>query len=345
MKRKSFYITCSIAISILLLSTITGWIKKPIDPADIKKSAAKSILLLQESTYTFTNNAFGNCASCHHNALTSVVAELAVKKGIAVVDSFTTKRVHSIVKTLAEQCNPNLINQLIPANFFPSYFLFGLNAENYKPDFNTDMTVDYLITQAKPDGSFLTDAGRPPLGSGEAHLAALAVHAIQLYAAPSKRKKVEEIVERTRNWFQKLNTDNLQELSFQLLGMHWCNSDKNVKLDIAKKLKAMQNADGGWSQLQGTGSDAYATGEALYALFESGSIRAKDAIYQQGLSYLLKTQDKAGAWIVATRAYAVQPFISSQFPPYDENQFISATASNWATIALLNALPDNKKLV
>jgi len=122
--------------------------------------------------------------------------------------------------------------------------------------------------------------------------------------------------------------------------LHWCGSDKNIKSKIASKLKAMQNADGGWSQLSTMKSDAYATGQVLYALYESEMIKPNDKIYQDGLAYLLKTQDNSGAWIVATRAYPIQPFISSQFPPYDENQFISATASNWATLALLNALPD-----
>jgi hypothetical protein len=68
--------------------------------------------------------------------------------------------------------------------------------------------------------------------------------------------------------------------------------------------------------------------------------KTDDAVYQKGLNYLLKTQDASGAWIVATRSFPIQPMIDSEFPPYDYNQFISATASNWATIALLNALPD-----
>ena len=72
-------------------------------------------------------------------------------------------------------------------------------------------------------------------------------------------------------------------------------------------------------------------------------INAKDAAYQKGLNYLLKTQDESGAWIVATRSYPIQPFFNSDFPPYDENQFISAAGTNWAVIALMNALPDKIK--
>jgi len=97
---------------------------------------------------------------------------------------------------------------------------------------------------------------------------------------------------------------------------------------------------GGWSQLPTLPSDAYATGQALYALYESGSVKPDDDVYQRAVRYLLKTQDDEGAWVVITRSCPIQPFFSSGFPPYYENQFISAAASSWAVIALLNALPD-----
>jgi hypothetical protein len=104
----------------------------------------------------------------------------------------------------------------------------------------------------------------------------------------------------------------------------------------------MQRPDGGWSQLSTMSSDAYATGEALYALFESGTLKPGDEASQKGLAWLLKTQDHTGAWIVQTRTYPIQPFFTTDFPPYDENQFISAAATSWATLALLDALPDRR---
>ena len=41
-----------------------------------------------------------------------------------------------------------------------------------------------------------------------------------------------------------------------------------------RALIAEQRSDGGWSQLPTMTSDAYATGQALYALAESGALRA-----------------------------------------------------------------------
>ena len=217
-----------------------------------------------------------------------------------------------------------------------------MDAEKYPANMYTDVSVDFMMAQAKLDGSFLAESGRAPLETGDIHLTAMAIRSIQLYASAAKKQHVNELVANTRKWLENTHTDQQQELAFQLLGLYWCGSNSNYKTKVAKKLRSMQNEDGGWSQLPTLKSDAYATGQTLYALYESGMEKPEDATYQKGLNYLLKTQDEEGAWFVATRSFPIQPFVNSDFPPYDDNQFISATATNWAVMALLNALPDKK---
>jgi hypothetical protein len=331
-----------IMISVFFGSLLTGWINKPLgtDPAVVKQAAAKSILLLQKSGYIFTNNNERKCASCHHNTLTAMACGIARQKGVPLVDSFAASNVAGMANTLFGACNPNQIDRFINANFIIPYVLLGLNAEKYAPTMYTDISVDYIMGQEKADGSFLTESGRVPLETGEIHLTAMSIHAIQLYASAAKKKHVEQLVAKTKQWLEKQVTNQQQELAFQLLGLQWCGSSADLKTPVFEKLRSMQNKDGGWSQLPTLKSDAYATGQTLYALFESGMAKPGDAVYQKGLNYLLTTQDATGAWVVATRSFPIQPMIDTDFPPYDYNQFISATASNWATIALLNALPD-----
>jgi Prenyltransferase and squalene oxidase repeat len=102
---------------------------------------------------------------------------------------------------------------------------------------------------------------------------------------------------------------------------------------------AEQRPDGGWSQLPTLSSDAYATGQALVALAESGAIPVSDAAYQRGVRFLLSTQLADGSWLVRTRAIAIQRYFESDFP-HGRDQFISAAATSWATMALTMTIPN-----
>ena len=81
-----------------------------------------------------------------------------------------------------------------------------------------------------------------------------------------------------------------------------------------KALKAAQNQDGSWSQLPGIPAEAYATGEALYALHVSGNVPTQDPAYQKGVQWLLRNQLADGSWFVPTRAVPVQPHTFESFP-------------------------------
>ena len=81
------------------------------------------------------------------------------------------------------------------------------------------------------------------------------------------------------------------------------------------------------------GSDAYATGEALYALNAAGNMPTTNPVYQKGVKYLLRTQAADGSWHVASRSIWVQPYFESGFP-YAHDQWISAAGTSWAAMAL-----------
>lgn len=84
-------------------------------------------------------------------------------------------------------------------------------------------------------------------------------------------------------------------------------------------------------------SDAYATGQARVALAESGAMPPADPAFKRGVDFLLNTQFEDGSWFVKSRAIPLQPHFESGFP-YGPDQFISAAASNWVTMALAAGL-------
>jgi len=328
--------------SAVIPATFVGWTGRtePIAPTDIQRAATRSLALLQTAGHVFTVRSKSHCVSCHHNLLTALAEDQCRQKGIPFADTTRSERVAKTILGLRFAGNINHPDDFLPVKFIPAYALVALHADHYPADNNTEIAVDYLLGQQQPDGSFAAEFGRPPQEGGNAHLAALAIRSIQVYAAPAKSVRVKEEVARTRRWLVDYNSDVQQEVAFQLLGLQWCNASADEKTKIATRLLAMQHPDGGWSQLNTMSCDAYATGEALYALFESGMLKPGDEAAQKGLAWLLKNQDPTGAWIVQTRTYPIQPYFTTHFPPYDENQFISAAASNWAVLALLDALPD-----
>ena len=121
-----------------------------------------------------------------------------------------------------------------------------------------------------------------------------------------------------------------------MLGLKWGGAGAQAIQPAARALVALQQSDGGWGQFATLGSDAYATGQALVALAESGAIKTTDAVYARGVQFLLNTQFEDGSWFVKTRAIALQPLFDIGFP-HGTDSWISAAATNWATLALARA--------
>ncbi|HEX2491027.1 MAG TPA: hypothetical protein VHR27_16575, partial [Blastocatellia bacterium] len=89
-------------------------------------------------------------------------------------------------------------------------------------------------------------------------------------------------------------------------------------------------------------SDAYATGEALFALGSAGRMTVSDPVFRRGVDYLLSTQASDGSWRVRSRAIWLQPYLDSGFP-YGQDQFISTAGTAWATLALTLASEPTKQ--
>jgi hypothetical protein len=120
----------------------------------------------------------------------------------------------------------------------------------------------------------------------------------------------------------------------RLLGLAWADAPQPEIDAAARALILAQRSDGGWSQLGTLASDAYATGQSLYALRIAGGISAKSFVYRRGVDHLLKTQEPDGSWHVATRSFPFQPYKESGFP-HGKDQWISSAATGWASMALM----------
>jgi prenyltransferase/squalene oxidase-like repeat protein len=78
-------------------------------------------------------------------------------------------------------------------------------------------------------------------------------------------------------------------------------SDRQLQ-PYAKAILTDQRADGGWAQRAELPSDAYATGQPLFALATAAGADPHAAAYRKGVQYLLATQRRDGSWYVRSRA-------------------------------------------
>ena len=333
---KKWFVLSAIVIVIASFTTITNK-KENNDPEAIKKAINKSLPLLQTTSHAFLENA-GGCQSCHHQDLTAVSLSLAKEKGFQINEASLTEIFDSIQQVIRSRKEVLAQNDDPVAIVMSSgYQLWALWANKYRSNKLIEMLVKNLMQRQTGEGPWVSPNPRPPLEFYSFSATALMVAAIQYYSPPSLKAEAEQRIEKARTWMTRTIPETNEEKVFQILGLKWINGDKSFIQQQAKKLLATQREDGGWSQLTNLESDSYATGQALYALYESGQLKTDDPPYQKAISFLLKTQYEDGSWKVRSRSIPFVPFVQNGFP-HDKDQFISAAGTNWATIALILAV-------
>jgi ankyrin repeat protein len=311
-----------------------------------KEAAGFSLKAVQESMAVFMEDAA--CLSCHHEGLGRMATASAKSRGFKL-DPAVTNMQNGRLMGAANAMHPLFaqalkspeamkqlplieINEISP---FAVWMFGGMCAQDNPKSPPAESLAEVLARQQSADGHWSFSLPRIPMQSSAFTLTALAVQGIQKYAPTALNKSR---IAKAQQWLAKTPAMSSDDMAFKLLGLRWSGAAKS---DIAKTMQtilAKQNPDGGWSQMSGMASDAYATGQSLYALAKGGSFPVTSAAYKKGVDYLLRTQDKNGTWFVNKRAIAANNYFDTGFP-YGESQFSSFNGTCWAMMALLETLP------
>lgn len=323
--------------------TTAGVRPEPATPSQLRRkpplsarAAVESVLpSLQRADVAFTERA--GCVSCHNNSLTAMTVAAARAAGVTVNERVAKDQSRGIAAFLQENSERALENDGLPGGVDTvSYILLGLSAAGYPSDPVTDVWARYVRNNQSPDGRWTCQALRPPLESSDFQVTAASIKSLKAYAPGSQKPDYDKAVERAVRWLETAPGSTTEDLAFKILGLIWGGGSQAVVRATAQQLQALQGTDGGWSQIAALPSDPYATGQALVALHEARRATLNTAAYRRGIQYLLNSQLEDGSWHVASRAAAIQPYFDSAFP-HGPDQFISAAASNWASMALLTA--------
>jgi ankyrin repeat protein len=307
-------------------------LKKPPMPRSARAAIEVSLPLLQHADTVFLKTA--GCVSCHNNSLFQMTAAIARRQGFRI-DERAMQEQMTRMRTYLESWRERQLQDIaIPGRIdTASYILAGLAAMNYPADAATDALARYVRRRQLADGGWRVASHRPPIESSDITVTALSLRALQAYAPAPLRAEYTEAIKRGASWLARAQPTTTEDHSYLVLGLGWAGENAVALQRAARAVIALQRPDGGWSQLPTLPSDAYATGQALSALAQAGALKTTDPVYQKGVRFLLDSQLEDGSWYVSTRAVSIQPYFDSGFPHRNE-QFISAAASNWATMAL-----------
>ena len=309
----------------------------PVDrPLPLRAAVEKAVTTMDGIGPAFYNRT--KCVSCHNQSLPAMARQLAGEHGIRVEPAVASHADEATLAIWTPRRNAHFVGRCGGGGYIPTvaYGLASMAAQGSPANGVTDSQVVCLASRQSADGSWKVSDIRPPL-SGNAFLyTALAIRSLDAYAPPSLRADMKRRIERGQSFLLTMPPHDTQDEAFKLLGLVWSHAAAADIRAQAKRLAALQRADGGWGQTSSMHPDAYATGQSLYALRLAGTSPG-DAKYKAGVRYLLRSQRQDGSWFVQSRGFGFQPYAEYGFP-HGTSQFLSAAATAWAVMALAPAL-------
>jgi hypothetical protein len=304
-------------------------------PEAIRSALDRAIPLLRKSTEDYPESR--DCFSCHHQAIPALAFSLARARGFAIEGETPRALAEHTLADLESGLEDYKKGRGQPGGTTRAgYALFTLDTLGHPRSEVTDAVAGYLLQADKDRDHWRTRSNRPPSESSEFTSTYLAVRGLQAFGTAAQKMTIDGRFEDSRRWLRTAKVNDTEDRVFRLFAAKALGSPIEAIREFSSVIVKTQNPDGGWSQLDGKESDAYATGSALVALHQAGGLSVDDPAYRRGLGFLIKTQRDDGSWLVVSRSKPFQLYFESGFP-HGKNQFISIAGSGWAASALLLA--------
>ncbi|MEQ1825797.1 MAG: ankyrin repeat domain-containing protein [Pirellula sp.] len=316
-----------------------------VDAGLITASVEQAVAGLQTaatvSMNSFKNHVTGqNCVSCHQQNLPMVAVGIARTRSLRIDTAAAEEQIKALIpyNEAFDENRGQPVFHPEPAHGYGYEAQALLHEKVPAGDSGMDAMVHHLIVIQESDGRWNVNLPRPPIQSSDVSATALALLAVKEFGWPGRKNEFDASVDRARKWLWTIQAKTNEDAIYQMLGLHWAGEPLARLKHLADALVAQQRDDGGWGQLPTLPSDAYATGQALYALHLAGGHSVTSTPWQAGIRFLLETQRDDGTWYTPRRAFPFQPTMSSGFP-HGRDSWLSGAATSWAVIALTHAIP------
>lgn len=303
----------------------------PTDVARLREAIGRGLAVVTKGAGNYPKHR--QCFSCHHQTLPMLAMLHAERAGLGLDRELFEAQVgftHESFRSRMETLEAG--RHIGGRSMTVGYGLWALELADRKPDPTATAMVRYLLHNQEPNGQWKTQMSRPPMEDSLVTCTLLAVAGLRRFGSPEDEDRIETAIGRARQWLDAAVPASQEDRVALLWARHWFGVPAS-ELDMARRsVIESQKEDGGWAQLDSMASDAYATGQNLFILHETGTDPA-DPVYASGVEFLLRTQCPDGSWHVASRSKPVQTFFDNG-DPHGPDQFISVPATAWAVTAL-----------
>jgi squalene cyclase len=197
------------------------------------------------------------------------------------------------------------------------------------------LIADEIVKKQQPDGSWEFFLSRPPMNESQTTETVWIIMALQGETREGTPEAQRAALAKGVAWLEdaKLPENHQDKVLKVLLAARAGQTRETVQTTI-DELFALQRADGGWSQtVPEMRSDAFATGQTLYALALAGYTDERPEI-KRAIKFLVATQEPDGSWPMLSRSTPDgKPGSSKLLTP------IKCGAAAWATLGLARLVP------
>ena len=283
------------------------------------------------------------CATCHHGTMTVWALSEAKSQGYTV----NAETLANSVQWTKDQFVPRIRK---PRDARPGWNLVSVPAiylgvmSQSLPILSRDeinQVAVHLARHQEEDGSWLLPPpsnGAPPTWESRETLALWAYLAWEPYVPVDSAEATAARVSRERAaaWLRETkSTETMQAEALRLLLAVKTGKPAEQLQSGIDRLLSRQNSDGGWSQVNGIPSDAYATGQALWVLSFAG-VKNDRLEIGRAVSFLAENQREDGSWPMTSRNH---PGVETTRNPIRNPVPITYFGSAWATLGLVRSVP------
>jgi hypothetical protein len=346
--------TCRIALILLgvglarpAVAGEPGSIRSP-KPQQVQQTVERAIQYLQTESATWWKTR--QCAACHHLPMPLWALSEASRQGYAIdkqrLADTTEALLGSKDKLIASKIFPNAAATPDPRpqgrglNMgLPFLAVAARSMPTLKDEQKQSLTLiaEEIIKKQQPDGSweFFATLRRPPINESQITDTAWIILALAGETGPEAPQSQRAALSKANAWFvaAKPVNSHQEKVLKVILAARFAKPRETMQTTI-DEFFALQRTDGGWSQtVPELKSDAFATGQTLYALSLAGYTPERSEI-KRGIEFLVATQKPDGSWPMISRSTPDgSPGSAKLLTP------IECAACSWATLGLARLAP------